>query len=171
MAIAAISSSSSAAILTPTLRGSPQIGAELATLPYDYRVTLDANEQYADLAALGALVDHLDNDAALQPIASKLLYIEQPMPRDITLQSPSARWHRGTSSSTRPTIPGTHFPRQRRSAIAASRRNPAKGFTSRSSMRRVPRNGAAAASITLSPARISPARPGSPYSRIWRSAR
>ena len=29
-----------------------RIGKELATLPYDYRVTLDANEQYADLAAL-----------------------------------------------------------------------------------------------------------------------
>jgi hypothetical protein len=28
-----------------------RIGKELATLPYDYRVTLDANEQYADLAA------------------------------------------------------------------------------------------------------------------------
>ena len=65
-----------------------RIGNELATLSYDYRVTLDANEQYADLAALGALVDRLDRDAALQPIASNLLYIEQPMPRDITRQSP-----------------------------------------------------------------------------------
>jgi hypothetical protein len=65
-----------------------RIGRELATLPHDYRVTLDANEQYADLKALGALVERLDRDAALQPIAWKLLYIEQPMPRDITLQSP-----------------------------------------------------------------------------------
>ncbi len=65
-----------------------RIGNELATLPYDYQVTLDANEQYADLAALGALVDRLDRDGALKPIASKLLYIEQPMPRDITRQSP-----------------------------------------------------------------------------------
>jgi hypothetical protein len=65
-----------------------RIGKELATLPHDYRVTLDANEQYADLAALGALVDRLDRDSALQPIAAKLLYIEQPMPRDITRQSP-----------------------------------------------------------------------------------
>ena len=37
---------------------------------------------------LSALVDRLDRDAALQPIAAKLLYIEQPMPRDITRQSP-----------------------------------------------------------------------------------
>jgi hypothetical protein len=51
-------------------------------------VTLDANEQYADLNALGALVDRLDHDAALSPMASKLLYIEQPMPRDITRESP-----------------------------------------------------------------------------------
>ncbi len=65
-----------------------RIGKELATLPYEYRVTLDANEQYADLAALSALVDRLDRDAALRPIAQNLLYIEQPMPRDITRQSP-----------------------------------------------------------------------------------
>ena len=65
-----------------------RIGNELATLPHDYRVTLDANEQYADLKVLGALVEQLDRDAALKPIASKLLYIEQPMPRDITRQSP-----------------------------------------------------------------------------------
>jgi hypothetical protein len=65
-----------------------RIGKELTTLPYDYKVTLDANEQYADLVALSALVDRLDRDSALKPIAAKLLYIEQPMPRDITRQSP-----------------------------------------------------------------------------------
>ena len=65
-----------------------RIGAELATLPNDYSVTLDANEQYADLTALGALVDRLDRDAALKPIAARLLYIEQPMPRDGFRQSP-----------------------------------------------------------------------------------
>jgi L-alanine-DL-glutamate epimerase-like enolase superfamily enzyme len=65
-----------------------RIGNELATLPHDYSVTVDANEQYADLAALAALVDRLDRDSALKPIAAKLLYIEQPMPRDIFRQSP-----------------------------------------------------------------------------------
>src|SRR5215470_14800122 len=65
-----------------------RIGKQLAALPYDYKVTLDANEQYADLAALAALVDRLDRDSALKPIAAKLLYIEQPMPRDITRKSP-----------------------------------------------------------------------------------
>jgi L-alanine-DL-glutamate epimerase-like enolase superfamily enzyme len=72
-----------------------RIGNELATLPHDYSVTLDANEQYADLAALGALVDRLDRDSALNPIAAKLLYIEQPMPRDITRQSPLGSLDRG----------------------------------------------------------------------------
>ena len=65
-----------------------RIGAEIAKLPHDYRVTLDANEQYADLAALGALVDCLDRDGKLKPIAEKLLHIEQPMPRDTFGQSP-----------------------------------------------------------------------------------
>jgi hypothetical protein len=65
-----------------------RIGSELAKLPHQYKVTLDANEQYADLSALGALVERLDRDSALKPIAERLLYIEQPMPRDITRQSP-----------------------------------------------------------------------------------
>jgi hypothetical protein len=65
-----------------------RIGKEFAALPHDYSVTLDANEQYADLAALAALAGRLDRDSALKPIAAKLLYIEQPMPRDITRQSP-----------------------------------------------------------------------------------
>ncbi|BAL78354.1 hypothetical protein S23_51600 [Bradyrhizobium cosmicum] len=65
-----------------------RIGKELDRLGRDPRVTLDANEQYADLAALQALMDRLDHDPALRPIASRLLYVEQPMPRDITRQSP-----------------------------------------------------------------------------------
>ncbi|MBR1123788.1 hypothetical protein JQ628_19835 [Bradyrhizobium lablabi] len=65
-----------------------RIGNELGKLPYDYKVTLDANEQYADLSALAMLVDRLDRDSALRSIASTLLYIEQPMPRDITRKSP-----------------------------------------------------------------------------------
>jgi L-alanine-DL-glutamate epimerase-like enolase superfamily enzyme len=65
-----------------------QIGKELTMLPHDYRVTLDANEQYADLAGLSALVDRLDRDGVLAPIAEKLLYVEQPMPRELFKGSP-----------------------------------------------------------------------------------
>ncbi|HEU0081275.1 MAG TPA: hypothetical protein VFQ87_00250 [Bradyrhizobium sp.] len=94
--VADASQNSGARYFKLKLGGDPQadaarlirIGKELGTLPDDCSVTLDANEQYADLAALGALADRLDRDVALQPIAAKLLYIEQPMPRDITRQSP-----------------------------------------------------------------------------------
>ena len=65
-----------------------RIGKELSRLPYGYKVTLDSNEQYADLGALAKLVERLDRDGALEAIASNLLYIEQPMPRDITGKSP-----------------------------------------------------------------------------------
>jgi hypothetical protein len=65
-----------------------RIGKELDTLGREYKVTLDANEQYADLTALQALIDRLDREPALRSISSRLLYIEQPMPRDITRQSP-----------------------------------------------------------------------------------
>ena len=65
-----------------------RIGREFATLPHAYSVTLDANEQYADLADLRSLVDRLGKDTALAPIESRLLYIEQPMPRDITRAAP-----------------------------------------------------------------------------------
>jgi hypothetical protein len=65
-----------------------RIGQELTKLPYAYSVTLDANEQYADPGDLRNLVDRLGRDAALAPIANRLLYIEQPMPRDITRATP-----------------------------------------------------------------------------------
>ena len=83
-----ISSSSSTAI--PSGCRAPDSASERNWRPCGMatRVTLDANEQYADLAALRALVDRLDRDSALQPIAAKLLYIEQPMPREVTRQSP-----------------------------------------------------------------------------------
>src|SRR3954466_11743915 len=68
-----------------------RIGKELGKLPHDYKVTLDAQEQYADLTALAALAASLDHDSALNPIAAKLLYIEQPMPREIFRRSPLGR--------------------------------------------------------------------------------
>jgi L-alanine-DL-glutamate epimerase-like enolase superfamily enzyme len=94
--VADINENASARYFKLKLNGDPdadaarliRIGHELATLPHGYSVTLDANEQYADLTALGALVERLDRDAALKPIATKLLYIEQPMPRDSFRQSP-----------------------------------------------------------------------------------
>jgi hypothetical protein len=54
----------------------------------DYRVTLDANEQYASLSDLSELARRLESDAALTPLTARLDYIEQPMPRDLTWDSP-----------------------------------------------------------------------------------
>jgi hypothetical protein len=65
-----------------------RIGKALAKLGYDARVTLDANEQYSDFASLQHLVDRLQSDTALGLIASRLLYIEQPLPRDLTCDLP-----------------------------------------------------------------------------------
>jgi hypothetical protein len=57
-------------------------------LMVDYQVTLDANEQYDDVARLGTLVGALTEDTTLAALASRLLYIEQPLPRDITWDLP-----------------------------------------------------------------------------------
>ena len=64
------------------------VDAELHGLGIDYRATVDANEQYADLASLAALCDALRNDANLAGMAERLLYIEQPLPRELALQTP-----------------------------------------------------------------------------------
>lgn len=65
-----------------------RISGELTKLSCEYEVTLDGNEQYGDWTALAALVDRLQHDSALKPISHKLIYIEQPLPRDVTRQSP-----------------------------------------------------------------------------------
>jgi hypothetical protein len=69
-----------------------RIGRELdagaSSVSGTMHVTLDANEQYADIAALADLGARLDRDPELAPIATRLLYIEQPMPRETTLQTP-----------------------------------------------------------------------------------
>ena len=50
----------------------------------DYRVTVDANEQYADVKALATLVHALAKADDLKLLAERLLYIEQPLPREKT---------------------------------------------------------------------------------------
>lgn len=67
-----------------------RLAAIAARLPADSRVTLDANEQYADAAALTALADMLVRDPDLAPIKDRLLYLEQPLPREKTFDAPLA---------------------------------------------------------------------------------
>jgi hypothetical protein len=64
------------------------IATILADLAVDYQVTLDANEQYADVTHLEALIGALVRDNDLAPLSARLLYIEQPMPREITWDRP-----------------------------------------------------------------------------------
>ena len=64
------------------------IGREIDGLGGEMSVTLDANEQYAAFESLADLVRRIEHEKALAPIARRLLYIEQPMPRDLTRQTP-----------------------------------------------------------------------------------
>lgn len=60
------------------------IGRALAEIPFETKVTLDANEQYGSLAALNSLLREIMRSPALEPIRSRLLYIEQPVSREMT---------------------------------------------------------------------------------------
>lgn len=64
------------------------IVAELDRHNIDYRATLDANEQYADLDALTMLTGTLMNERQFAQFPQRLLYIEQPLPRDLTFTTP-----------------------------------------------------------------------------------
>jgi hypothetical protein len=64
------------------------IATTLSGLVTDFHVTLDANEQYAEVARLQTLVSALTRDLALAPLAKRLLYIEQPLPRELTWDVP-----------------------------------------------------------------------------------
>jgi L-alanine-DL-glutamate epimerase-like enolase superfamily enzyme len=61
-----------------------RIAAVLDRLPDGYVATLDGNEQFADAAAVRALLDGLERRASLQRLARAVLYLEQPLARDRT---------------------------------------------------------------------------------------
>lgn len=54
----------------------------------DYRVTLDANEQYASHDVLNALGEGLLSRPQFENFLQRLLYVEQPLPRDLTFSTP-----------------------------------------------------------------------------------
>ena len=64
------------------------LAAVLDDMQLDYQATLDANEQYAEHARLLELVTRLAGASPLAGFARRLLYIEQPMPRELTWQAP-----------------------------------------------------------------------------------
>lgn len=51
----------------------------------EYAFTLDANEQYRDVEDLSALIDGLESDQGGTELRDRLLFVEQPFPRDIAL--------------------------------------------------------------------------------------
>ncbi|MFN3348721.1 hypothetical protein [Pseudorhodoplanes sp.] len=64
------------------------IAAELDRAAIDYRVTLDANEQYGSHDDLTALGEALLRQPGLANLMQRLLYVEQPLPRDLTFRTP-----------------------------------------------------------------------------------
>ena len=52
----------------------------------DYRVTLDGNETYADVAQIEALFDTLARHPATARLVQRTLLLEQPLPRHLALQ-------------------------------------------------------------------------------------
>ena len=109
-------------------------------LPHEYQVTLDANEQYADLKALAALVNGLAGTDDLKALAARLLYIEQPLPREKTRNTRLRPWANATFIIDEADTHYDAFEQARRLDIAACRRNPAKACTRRFSMRSAQRN-------------------------------
>ncbi len=57
----------------------------LDVLPGDYFVTLDGNEQFAEVEAVLALGEAIDRDPSLRRLRRGLLYLEQPLPRQRAL--------------------------------------------------------------------------------------
>lgn len=64
------------------------IAGTLDLLGIDYRVTLDANEQYGSHDALTALGGELLSRRSFENFLQRLLYVEQPLPRDLTFGTP-----------------------------------------------------------------------------------
>jgi hypothetical protein len=64
------------------------LAAVLDPLALDYRTTLDANEQYAEPDKLTTLLDWLAASVPLARFRDRLLYIEQPLPRELTWTTP-----------------------------------------------------------------------------------
>ncbi|MGD9920703.1 MAG: hypothetical protein AB7V13_04535 [Pseudorhodoplanes sp.] len=65
-----------------------RIARKLDAGDFDYRITLDANEQYGSHDALTALGDALLRQAQFGNFLQRLLYVEQPLPRDLTVTTP-----------------------------------------------------------------------------------
>jgi hypothetical protein len=64
-----------------------RIAAVLDQIEEPYWVTLDGNEQYRDAPSINALLKEIESDSKLARLTRSLLFIEQPLPRSITLET------------------------------------------------------------------------------------
>lgn len=64
------------------------IATLLASVPFDWRVTLDGNEQYPEPAAVMELLDRMQADPRLDRLRTAVLYLEQPLPRELSARLP-----------------------------------------------------------------------------------
>ena len=62
------------------------IAAVLDRTGLDYQVTLDGNEQFVDSDTLSAWAHRLRTSPGLQPLAARVLFVEQPFARHVALQ-------------------------------------------------------------------------------------
>ena len=62
--------------------------AEVLDRVDDYRVTLDGNEQFADVGALAGFLERMWTEPRLVRFAASILYVEQPLPRAVALDRP-----------------------------------------------------------------------------------
>jgi L-alanine-DL-glutamate epimerase-like enolase superfamily enzyme len=65
-----------------------ELASVLNGLAVDYRATLDANEQYAEPTKLATLIAEMTASDHLRQFCERLLYIEQPLPRELTWTTP-----------------------------------------------------------------------------------
>jgi hypothetical protein len=64
-----------------------QIAAVLGAESPRYAVTLDGNEQFHDIDGFRALWDALVQDVLLAPLLERLIFVEQPIHRDLALDA------------------------------------------------------------------------------------
>lgn len=64
------------------------IAAVIDRVPGDYRVTLDGNEQFPTPETVHALIEAIGAAPELRRLADAILYVEQPLHRDVTLEVP-----------------------------------------------------------------------------------
>jgi hypothetical protein len=72
-----------------------QIAAVLAAESPAYQFTLDGNEQFHEVAAFQELWQALGHEPRLRPLMGRLLFVEQPLHRDVALSEATARALRG----------------------------------------------------------------------------